>query len=151
MKYKLFLGFLLAINLSSFSFAQETISKGKPAERPLLFAHLPSKFSCNKAELEKIAGIAKSQQVSIQLNDKLTLFGEILENLQTSARLQNINIRLSNFGNALLHISIIKQADNSNKFVGRIIHPKHGDALIISEENGRYYVTKQKMEFFMVE
>jgi hypothetical protein len=77
--------------------------------------------------------------------------GDILDNLITSPGVQNINVRLSNYGNALLHLSILTQAGNTPKIIGRIIHPNNADALIISEENGKYYITKQKMEFFMVE
>lgn len=123
----------------------------KRSQKPLLFAHLPTKLICNKAELEKIKHSSRTQSISLQLTDQLAVSGQILENLTTSTGVKNINIRLSNFGDALFHISIFPQSDGTNKIAGRIIHPGYGDALVISEENGRYYITRHKMEFFMVE
>jgi hypothetical protein len=79
------------------------------------------------------------------------LSGEVIEKVETTAGTKNINIRLSNFGNALLNISFLNQQDNTYKITGRIIDPKNADALVIAEENGKYYITKLKMEFFMVE
>jgi len=151
MKNHFLLGFLLAIFASSITFSQETFLKEKNGQKTLLFAHLPTKQACNAAELQKIAYLGQSESISLKLTDDLTLSGEILENLTTSPNVQKVSVRLSNFGNALLHFSIFTQPDNTNKIIGRIIHPKHGDALVIAQENGKYYVTKHKMEFFMVE
>ena len=152
MKHQFFMGFLLAcICFSAITLAQEPLSKDKRAEKPLLFSNLLQKTACNRSELEKITHSAKSDQISIKLSDNLLLSGEVIEKIESSPGIQNLNVRLSNFGNALLNVSIIRQPDNTNKIVGRIIHPKHADALVIAEENGKYYVTKHKMEFFMVE
>ncbi len=146
------MGFLLALLCCGFmTSAQVPSTKEKRAEKSMLFASFPLKLTCNKPELEKILKYAKSDQISIKLSDNLILSGEVIEKVETSPGIQNMNIRLSNYGNALLHVSIFSQPDNTNTIVGRIIHPKHADALVIAEENGRYYVTKHKMEFFMVE
>ena len=53
--------------------------------------------------------------------------------------------------NALLNVTVVNEPGAEKTIVGRIIHPKNAEALVISEENGKYYVTKHKMEFFMVE
>ena len=151
MKHQVFMGFLFACICSGMmTLAQDPLLKDGKAQKPQLFASLPSKTACNQLELEKISHFLKSEQVSIKLTDNLTLSGEVIEKVE-SAGIQNVNIRLSNFGNALLNISITSQADRTNRIIGRIIHPKHADALVIAEENGKYYVTKYKMEFFMVE
>jgi hypothetical protein len=151
MKHQLYLCFLLALCASLLTSAQESFLKEKASQKPFLFADLPVKSTCIKAELEKVVHLKQSQFIELKLNDKLVLSGEILENVTTSSGVQNINVRISNLGNALLHVSILTKPDKTNKITGRIIHPKHGDALIISEENGRYIITKHKMEFFMVE
>ncbi len=152
MKHQFFMGFLLASLCCGFiTSAQEPFTKDKRAEKSTLFASLPSKSTCSRPELEKILQYAKSDQISIKLSDNLILSGEVIEKVETSPGIQNINIRLSNYGNAILNVSIFSQQDNSNKIIGRIIHPKHADAVVIAEENGRYYITKHKMEFFMVE
>jgi len=151
MKHKFFVGFLLCICSCCTSFAQNPVSKDTRADNSSLFASLPSKSVCNRSELEKIIQLPKSAHISLLLNDNLVLSGEVIEKLETSAGTKNINIRLSNFGNALLNISFLNQQDNTYKIIGRIIHPKIADALVIAEENGKYYITKHKMEFFMVE
>jgi hypothetical protein len=151
MKHQLYLCFLLALCASMVTSAQESFPKEKGSQKPLLFAHLPVKSNCNKAELEKVVQLKPSQLIQLKLNDNLVLSGEILENVTNSSGVQNINVRISNFENALLHVSILNKSNNTNKITGRIIHPRHGDALIISEENGKYIITKREMEFFMVE
>lgn len=152
MKHQFFMGFLLACLCSSFiTFAQEPLSKDRSAQKPLLFASLPSKLICNRPELENLIHSSKSDKISIKLSNNLLLSGEVIESIESTPGIQNMNIRLSNFGNALLTLSIMSQPDKTNKIIGRIIHPKHSDALIIAEENGKYYITKMKMEFFMVE
>lgn len=152
MKHQFFMGFLLAFMSCGFiTLAQDPFSKNIRAEKSTLFASLPQKSSCNRPELEKVLQHTKSEKISIKLSDNLILSGEVIEKVESSPGIQNINVRLSNYGNALLSLSIFSQPDNTNKIVGRIIHPKHADALVIAEENGRYYITKHKMEFFMVE
>ncbi len=151
MKHQYFLYFLLGIAASNITFAQEQLSKDRLVQRPLLFSDFPTKLNVNKGELGKIIHAKQSENITIQLNSKLVLSGHVLDNIYSSAGVQNINMRLSNYGNALFHLSVITKSDNKIKIIGRIVHPNHGDALIISEENGSFFITKQKMEFFMVE
>lgn len=151
MKHQFFLGFLLCICASFVTFAQNPVSKEARVDRPSLFAGLPAKSICNRSELEKIIQLPKSAQISLALSDNLVLSGEVIEKVETAAGSKNVNIRLSNFGNALLNVTFHHQQDNTYKIVGTIVHPKHADAIVIAEENGKYYITKHKMEFFMVE
>ena len=146
------MGFLLACLCTSLiSLGQDPLIKQKITTKPVLFGKLPQKSLCKRSELDKLARSTKSESISIQLNENILLSGELIEKVQIAKGVQNLNFRLSNFGNALLTLSITKQTDNTTKMVGRLIHPKHGDALVIAEENGNYYITKHKMEFFMVE
>lgn len=145
------MGFLLCICTSCISFAQNPVSRDTRVEKSSLFASLPAKSICKCSELEKISQSAKSAQVSLALADHLVLSGEVVEKVEIAGGNQNVNIRLSNFGNSLLHLSFLKQEDNSYKITGRIIHPKNAEALVIAEENGKYYITRYKMEYFMVE
>lgn len=152
MKRWLFMSFLLTmLSLSTDVSAQGPLTKDTKAIKPMLFSTLPAKSLCSRPELEKIAQFAKFQKINVNLNESLLLSGEVIERVETSPGVQNMNIRLSNFGNAILHISIFSGPGNTSTITGRIIHPGHSDALVITEENGKYYVTKYKMEFFMVE
>jgi hypothetical protein len=146
------MGFLLAFMSIAFTTsAQDPSTQINSAGKTSLFAKLPSKLACNRPELEKVLRYKKSEQISLKLSDNLVLSGEVIEKTEATPGVQNVNIRLSNYGNALLTVSIFTNPDNTNSIVGRIIHPRHAEALVISEENGKYYVTKHKMEFFMVE
>ena len=151
MKHQFFLGFLLCVCANCITFAQNPVFKDTTSRKTSLFAGLPTKSLCNRSELEKIRQMANSAQVTLDLADNLVLSGELVEKVETTGGNYNVNIRLSNFGKALFHISFVKQIDNGYKITGRIIHPKNADALVIAEENGKYYITKYKMEFFMVE
>ena len=151
MKHQFFVGFLLCICANCMTFAQNSISKDTGGDKSSLFASLPSKSVCDRSELEKIAQLPKFAHISLLISDNLVLSGEVIEKVETVAGTKNLNIRLSNFGNALFNISLLIQQDNTYKIIGRIIHPKNADALVIAEENGKYYITKHKMEFFMVE
>ena len=152
MKRHFHTGFLLVCLcfLGMATFSQQTLSNDARPQRPSLFTGLAAKAVCNRPELEKITQLVKSQQVSIQLTDHLTFSGEVIDRVDAPG-IQSWNIRLSNFGNALLNVSVINQADRTRKLIGRVIHPGQAEALVIEEENGKYYVTKHKMEFFMVE
>jgi hypothetical protein len=150
MKHQIFLGFVLCI-CTLVTFSQTPVSKDTRADKSSLFATLPTKSVCNRLELEKIIQLPIFSRVSLPLDHNIVLSGEVIEKVEPAAGIKNINIRLSNFGNALLHVTFHQQQDNTYKITGRIVHPKNAEAVVISEENGKYYLTKHKMEFFMVE
>ena len=151
MKHQFLVGFLLCICVSCITFAQNSVSTDAGGAKSSLFVSLPAKSVCNRSELEKISQLPKFAHVSLLISDNLVFSGEVIEKVELTDGIKNINIRLSNFGNALLNISFLNQQDNTYKIMGRVIHPKNADALVIAEENGKYYITKHKMEFFMVE
>ena len=152
MKRQFVVGFLLLCVSFSFStYAQEPRQTNSGSQRPLQFATLPPKSICNRAELEKTISLARFDHISLQLTDNFHIAGDVIDRVQSSPGIHTVNIRLSNAGNVLLNITIIDQPNNSRKITGRIIHPKNSEAIVIAEENGKYYITKHKMEFFMVE
>lgn len=150
MKHQISLGFVLCI-CALVTFAQTPVSKDTRTDKSSLFATLPARSVCNRLELEKIIQLPISARISLPLENNMVLSGEVIEKVEPAAGIKNVNIRLSNFGNALLHVTFHQQPDNTYKITGRILHPKNAEAVIIAEENGKYYFTKNKMEFFMVE
>ena len=150
MKHQIFLGFVLCI-CTLVTFSQTPVSKDARADKSSLFTTLPARSVCNRSELEKIIQLPTSARVSLALDNSVLLSGEVIETVEPAAGIKNINIRLSNFGNALLHVSFHLQQDNTYKITGMILHPKNAEAVVIAEENGKCYFTKHKMEFFMVE
>lgn len=145
-------GFLVVcLFVSTVAFSQDpTLVKQQIPEKPLLFAALPDKFECSLPELEKASASRTSDKITLQFG-KFIFTGEVIARVQRTENLQSINIRSTNYPGALFNISIITQADNSKKISGRIIHPKSGDVLILTEENNRYFLRKQSQKFFMTE
>jgi len=132
--------------------AQELSAVNQPIlNKPLLFASFPEKIECRLAELQRIFASAKSDKLSLVLNEKFSFAGEITERVQKSGAVISMNIRSSNFPGALFTISQITQAGRPVRYIGRIVHPKQGDCWIISEENNHYYLKKQAIKYFMTE
>ena len=153
MKHLYFMGCLLfCLCTTLISSAQETppLNQNAP-DKPLLFGQLPDKIECNLTDLQKIFASAIAEDISLGCGKKLAFTGTVVDKVYKTPRIISLNIKLSNYDNALLNISFLKQSDNSQKIIGRIIHPGHGDVLVLTEENKRYYFIKQSQRFFMAE
>ena len=148
MKYLFLIG-LLSVFVCT-AIAQELPLKQKADKKPLLFQHVPNKTGINPSEFLKTLHLKKSDDVTISISPEITFTGKVIERVEQKD-LISVNILLTNYDNALLNLSITTQPDHSKKIAGRIIHPQRGDALIISEEDGKYYLTKQPAQYFMVE
>jgi hypothetical protein len=57
--------------------------------------------------------------------------------------IKTVVIKLINRQDARLTFTQLKNADNSVKYIGRIISLKHGDSFEIAYENGQYYFSKK--------
>ena len=134
------------------SSAQETppLNQNAP-DKPLLFAQFPDRIECSVSDLQKIFASAIAEDISLGCGKTLVFTGKVVDKVQKTSRIISLNIKLTNYDNALLNISFLKQPDNSQKIIGRIIHPGHGDVLVLTEENKRYYFIKQSQRFFMAE
>lgn len=133
------------------SSAQGPVSvKQQIPDKPLLFFQLSERTECNSADLEKIISAKISDNISFPLGN--TFFaGEVVAKVQVNSEVLNINIRSSNFNGALFTLSVKALRGNSQKLMGRIIHPQHGDLLVLIEENNKLYFHKQQQKFFMTE
>jgi hypothetical protein len=122
-----------------------------PTEKPALFNQLPEKFICPAAALQNIFSASINNRFSTDLSSQLHIDGIVLDKVAVTPQQLSINIRCTNFQNALLNISRITQQDGSFKYAGRIVSPSHGDVLLLWEENGQYSFIKQKQLLSMVE
>lgn len=122
-----------------------------PVEKPALFHDLPEKFSCSLTALQNLFTSVANGRLTISLSNQLQLNGTVLEKVAVSNQQLSINIRCSNFQNALLNISRLTLENGAYKYVGRMISPAHGDVLLLWEDNGQYYFIKQKQLLSMVE
>ncbi|MEP7258944.1 MAG: hypothetical protein ABI687_11150 [Flavitalea sp.] len=74
-----------------------------------------------------------------------------MEKIQEIPGTISINIRAENFNNALFTVTVRLLADNSISVQGRLIHPKYGDALVLTKENNKFYLQKREQRLYMPE
>lgn len=119
--------------------------------KPFLFSALPDHFECNYSELQKILEASPNEQIIAQLSDQFRVEGKIIFKKQVQPGVISINARLTNYNNALLHISIRILANNTTNIQGRIIHPRYGDVILLAYERGRYYFKKDLQRLHLTE
>src|SRR5688500_1231746 len=68
-----------------------------PAEKPLLFADLPSSFNISQLTIEKIFAGSASGNIKITVDNSKTIEGVIVERLQRSATVTTINIKFPQY------------------------------------------------------
>jgi len=120
------------------------------ADKPSLFSSLPEKFECSFTQLEKLFSISPPQRISLKLNSAFEIDGILAEKFERSSHFTSINIKLSNYADALFNLS--RTEDKSGvSYTGRIVSIKHSDALVLKRENGKYFFVKEQQKFLMVE
>ena len=122
-----------------------------PTEKAALFAQLPEKISCTLASLQTIFSATVNSNISITVSPQLKVEGLVLAKATVTPQQLSINIRCTNYQDALLNISRLTEADGSFTYIGRIVSPRHGDVLLLWQENGQYSFIKQKQLLTMVE
>lgn len=122
----------------------------KPVQKALTLTQLPDKLECNSSLLKKLSAIRKSENISLPLGN-FEFAGQVTDKIQRSAGVVSMNIRSTNFPGALFTLSVITDADNTQKLVGRIINPQSDEVLVLTEENNKYFLVKQARNLFMTE
>jgi len=119
--------------------------------KPALFARFSARTECNSKEVQRLCSARMADAISIQLNNEITLTGEVTDRLQHSDSISTINLRVAEYDGALLNITIHTLPNKTTRISGRLIHPQSGEILILTEENNRYYLVKEQRKFFMAE
>jgi hypothetical protein len=122
-----------------------------PTIKPTLFNQLPEKLICPVAVLQNIFDSNSNTRLDVKLANHFNVEGIVLERTTVTPQQLSINIRCTNFKNALLNISRVTHQDGSVTFTGRMISPAYGDVLLLCEEKGEYSFVKQKQLLSMVE
>ncbi|MFT3825543.1 MAG: hypothetical protein QM731_16610 [Chitinophagaceae bacterium] len=146
-------GLLVCLLTTTITFAQQAEPQFRQVapSKPGLFARFTSRTECNAKEINKLCAARIADAVSIQLSNDLTLTGEVTDRVQQTTVATTINLRLTNYEGALLNLTLLTQPDNTTKVSGRIIHPESGDILILTQENNKFYLTKESRKFLMTE
>lgn len=121
------------------------------APKPFLFTSLPDQFELASAELNQVLSGDVNEKINSQLSSQFRVVGTVVDRSQHTPGSVSVNIKLENYDNALLNLTIRFLADNSATIQGRIIHPRYGDAIEIYKENGKYYAKKLLQRLYMPE
>ena len=147
----LFLGLLYQLSPSVLVAQSRTALKPLTPDKPFLFARIPDKFRCEANDLQKLFTAEVDEQISFPLPGNQSFKGTVSAKVQRNPSVLSINILSSNFPGTLLNLSLIQQADKSQKIVGRFLNPKNGDVLLIEQQDNAYYITKELQKFVMSE
>ena len=134
----------------SISAQQQPVTQRSALNKAITLAQLPQKLECNIPALKKLSSTRISDRVALALGN-FVFDGELVEKVQPMAGMVSMNIRSTSMPGAFCTVSVITEADNTQKMVGRIINPKSDEVLILTEENNRYFWIKKPKQYFMVE
>jgi hypothetical protein len=133
----------LALSLNGFS-QQHKVADNTTPSQPLLFKNLQAKTNCPLSVIDKSFSYNKGRQIILNIDADLTIAGEVLEKSQPDPKVETINVKCTNYNNALLTISRIQQEDGSISYTGILQSRTSGDVLLLVNENGRYFFKKQQ-------
>lgn len=120
---------LLLILLSATSYSQSTNTV-----KPKLFSNFPDKIYCTEAELSKAFTATVNQNISLSFSDNFLFNGAVTSNLVKYTNLQSVVVKSPVFGDAVFSLSKITNADNSVKYIGRIINKKYFDGFELKKD-----------------
>ena len=123
----------------------------RPTEKAALFSQLPEKISCSTTSLKNIFQASVNSNITVMVSAAMKIEGLVLAKCAVTPEQLSINIRCTNYQDALLNISRITEADGSFTYIGRMVSPRHGDVLLLWQENGQYAFIRQQQLLTMVE
>lgn len=150
---KLFYSGLVVFLLSSVSAtAQQAITVQQHRTiHPAVFQSFPNSFEVDAWQLLKAFSAAINDTVTIKLNRQYTFTGVVIDKVQHSPTLLTLNIRSLQFEGALMHMSYNSSTEVEQSIQARILHPKKGDMMILSQENNKYVFRKEEQQFILAE
>jgi hypothetical protein len=142
----------VALILHGCIYAQEPAAiAGKKEDKPLLFSSVPDEFEVDQTLLQKIFSADLNSPITLQLSSQFSIQGKVVDKNHHNPGTVTVNLRLSNYQNAIFNVTMRLLADNSTSIQGRILHPKYGDVLVLFKEKDRYYIRKSSQRLYMPE
>ena len=120
-------------------------------EKPSLFSGLPEEFQISSQAIEKIFTGTSTGYIKISLENHGYFEGYVMEKVKRSTTVTTVNIRLTNYDGALFTLSKITSPGEKESYVGRIIHPHYGDALLAVNIHEKIMMKKEKQSLLLVE
>ena len=110
-----------------------------------LFGNQPETLNCYTFTLSNAFNKKEGQTVSITFSDR-TFSGKVISNIVKYSNLQSMTIQLTEFRNAVLHLSKQINDDKTVTFAGRIIHNDASDGYMIQQTGNDYAFKKINTE-----
>jgi hypothetical protein len=143
--------YFLLLSSSLLAKSQTPTVDQNPRQKTPLFAAHPDKIIIAPVVLDQLFASAANEPVTAIISRSLMIEGVVLEKIAVGLLQESINIRCSNYANALLNVSRIQTGNNKVKYTARIISPAHGDTYVLKEEDGQYSFQKQQQLQTMIQ
>lgn len=142
---------LLLQIITAQAFAQDRKeNRDKGQGRTEYFRNFPEKQEVNSSILQRIFQYKAGDKVNLTLSDSLTLRGVVLENVTHSSGVISVNIQSPEYPGLLFNFS--KPSGNSTQPIrARIVGRNVTDALLLVQENNRYYLRQTPKDKLIVE
>ena len=122
---------------------------GETIPESFFFNKLPQKTLCDNTLLKKI--FASSGIVSVRLTSSQVLRGLIISHTKPNPSAETVNIRLLDYPKIVFTLSKIKLDDGSAKYIGHILSLDGNEALVLKQENKKYYFIKTEQRLLVTE
>jgi len=133
------------------SVQNRSVSVNEPDyNKPKLFGDLPDSINFDPTYFSALFNTQVGQSVTLSDIPGFTISGQVISKAdgQNSA---SVVVRLANRPGARLIFTKLTGANNSIKYLGRIISLKHGDSYEIVSENDQYYLKKKAINELVTE
>jgi hypothetical protein len=157
MKYLIAKGYFLVLLLNAQLVSAQKTDHGTivlppqaTVEKPALFRNFPERLTVSKLQLDQVFA-DRSGLIKLPADKGISFEGTVMEKVQKNPNVTSINIRLHNYDSSLLNVSRIVHSDLTVTYQARIVNRKSGDILILRNEGGEFFFTREKQSLVMVE
>lgn len=138
------------LSLFTFTATAQFPAKQQRENKPFLFSRLSDKIEIPEIFLTQLLAFKAGDTFTVSLPGKLEFQGFVLEKVTHTEGNTSVNLRLSNFNDALFNISVTT-FDNRHVIRANILHRHFADVLVLRYENGRYFLEKQEQRLVLAE
>lgn len=150
MKHRLLI-IALFFSLLTFTATAQLPAKQQREDKPFLFSRLSDKIEIPEIFFNQLLALKPGDTFHVSLPGQLEFHGFVLEKVNRAEGSTSMNLRLSNFNDALFNLSITTTSDNRHLIRANILHRRFADALLLRYENGRYFLEKQEQRLVLAE
>ncbi len=104
---------------------------------------------CDNSLLKKL--FAGPGIVSVPLTSSQVLRGRIISYTKPNPFAETVNIRLLDYPKIVFTLSKIKLTGGSAKYVGHVLSLEGNEALVLKQENKKYYFIKTEQRLLVTE